>query len=250
MGYRDLHCHSVFCDGKSSPREMVESAIEKGLDTLGIVVHSFVDFDTGYCISPENEETFLNEMTSLKEEYKDKIKLLSGIEQDIISKPARSDYDYVIGSVHYLVINGLGYSLDVSREHFMWLANVKFGGDYLALCEAYYEETAKLAALPRLDITGHFDIVTKFNEGDVLFDTDSERYRRAWQAAADRLIPLGVPFELNTGAVSRGYRTAPYPKREIIDYIKSHGGKLVLSSDSHTAKGIASYFDDYAALVK
>lgn len=250
MGYRDLHTHSVFCDGKNTPREMVEAAIEKGLDTLGIVVHSYVDFDTGYCVKPEDEEKFLTEMKDLKEEYKGKIELLAGIEQDIISGEARADYDYVIGSVHYLTIGGLGYSLDVSREHFMWLANIKFGGDYLALCEAYYKETASLAELPRLDIIGHIDIITKFNEGDVLFDTDCERYRRAWQAAVDRLIPLGVPFELNTGAVSRGYRQSPYPKSEIIEYIKSRGGKLVLSSDSHTASGIAAYFDCYNAKTK
>lgn len=250
MGYRDLHTHSVFCDGKNTPREMAEAAVEAGLDTLGIVVHSYVDFDRDYCAAPEDEERFLSEMAELKKEYKDRLELLSGIEQDVISAEASDAYDYVIGSVHYLTIDGLGYSLDVSREHFMWLANIKFGGDYLALCEAYYKETARLAELPRLDIIGHFDIITKFNEGDVLFDTDSERYRRAWQAAVDRLIPLGVPFEVNTGAVSRGYRTAPYPKGEIIDYIKSRGGRLVLSSDSHTAKNIARYFDKYKHLTE
>ncbi len=250
MGYRDLHTHSVWCDGRNTPREMVEAAIEKGLDTLGIVVHSYVDFDTGYCVKPENEEKFLAEMAALKEEYKGKIELLSGIEQDIISGKVRDGYDYVIGSVHYLTIDGVGYSLDVSRAHFMWLANIKFGGDYLALCETYYEETARLAELSRLDIIGHIDIVTKFNEGDVLFNTDSERYRRAWQAAIDRLIPLGVPFELNTGAVSRGYRTSPYPKGEIIEYIKGQGGRLVLSSDSHSASGIAAYFNEYNSMTK
>ena len=29
----DLHTHTVFCDGKNTPEEMVLSAIEKGLDT-------------------------------------------------------------------------------------------------------------------------------------------------------------------------------------------------------------------------
>ena len=45
MIFSDLHAHTNFCDGKNSPEEMVKSAIEKGLKKIGLVVHSYTDFD-------------------------------------------------------------------------------------------------------------------------------------------------------------------------------------------------------------
>ena len=40
----DFHTHTHYCDGAHSPEEMVLSAIEKGLTTLGIVTHSPMPF--------------------------------------------------------------------------------------------------------------------------------------------------------------------------------------------------------------
>ena len=41
LGKCDLHMHTTYCDGKSSAEQMVLSAIEKGLDTVGVATHSF-----------------------------------------------------------------------------------------------------------------------------------------------------------------------------------------------------------------
>ena len=71
------------------------------------------------------------------------------------------------------------------------------------------------------------------------------RYVKAWQSAADTLLKTGKPFEINTGAMSRGYRTEPYPARDIREYIRRHGGKLILSSDSHMKDTIIFRFEDY-----
>ena len=59
------------------------------------------------------------------------------------------------------------------------------------------------------------------------------------------LLPSGVPFEINTGAMSRGWRTSPYPAKPIRDYIRAHGGRLILSSDSHKADTLLYAFDQY-----
>ena len=64
--------------------------------------------------------------------------------------------------------------------------------------------------------------------------------------AADALLKTGKPFEINTGAVSRGYRTSPYPDREICRYILDHGGKLIFSSDSHAKETIGYGFEALA----
>ena len=250
MGYCDLHTHTTFCDGKSTPREMVLSAIDKGITTLGLLAHSYVDFDRNYAIDPARVEDFRAEVANLKEEFKDKIEILFGIEADYYASEIYGGTDYIIGSVHYLKFEDGFRSVDMSREELLRVVNEKFDGDFYAMCEEYYRLVADVVAKLRADIVGHFDIVTKFNEDDVLFDTKNERYIKAWQAAADRLIADGATFEINTGAIARGKRTTPYPAQDIIDYLKKRGARLVLSSDSHRAQTLAYDFDKYSHLIK
>ena len=46
----NFHTHTVFCDGKNTPEEMVLSAIEKGFTALGFSGHGLTGFDPGYCL--------------------------------------------------------------------------------------------------------------------------------------------------------------------------------------------------------
>ena len=250
MGYIDLHTHTNFCDGKDSPEDMVLSAIEKGIDTLGILTHSYVEFDLSACIAEEKQQEFINEVNRLKEKYKDRINILCGLEVDYYTTSQIDGYDYKLGSLHYFYINGRYYSLDISIPGFIEMVEKEFDGDYLAVCEEYYRLLTDVPRKTGADIIAHIDLITKFNEGDKLFSTKDPRYVKAYKAAIDALIPYGKPFEINTGAISRGYRTTPYPSDEIYDYIKSKGGKFIVSSDSHSKENIAFLFDKYAYLAE
>ena len=53
MSLVDLHVHTNYCDGKDSPEEVVLSAIEKGLSTIGLLAHSYTPFDEPACIALE-----------------------------------------------------------------------------------------------------------------------------------------------------------------------------------------------------
>ena len=249
MGYCDLHTHTFFCDGKDSPEDMVLSAIDKGLDTIGILAHSYVEFDPECSIGIDKEEEFIGEVNCLKEKYKDKIKVLSGVEVDYCSTSVAKGYDYRLGSLHYFKIDGEFYSLDISEAGFKELVEKKFGGDYLAICEEYYRLLSDLPRKTKCDIIAHFDLITKFNEGNKLFDTSHPRYVKAYRDAVDKLVKYNIPFEINTGAISRGYRKTPYPSPEIIAYIKEKGGRLILCSDSHSKENIAYLFDKYENLI-
>ena len=240
--------HTSFCDGKDTCEDMVLSAIEKGLSEIGILVHSYVEFDKEFSVSREQERSFISEVRSLAEKYKDKIRVLCGIEMDYYVSAYEKDYDYVIGSVHYFKIGEEYYSLDISEPDFIQMTKEKFDGDYYAVCEKYYELVSDVVNKTGADIIAHFDLITKFNEGNKLFDTAHPRYVNAYKKAIDALIPCGKPFEINTGAISRGYRSEPYPSKQIIEYIKNKGGKLILSSDSHSARNIAYLFDEYLEL--
>ncbi len=239
----DYHVHTLFCDGKSSPSEVAEAAFKAGASELGFSVHSYTEFDTSYCIKKERLREYIEEISRLKEAYKDKMKILCGTELDRYSDMNTEGLDFVIGSVHYIKADGSYIPIDESAEILKKAVNSHFGGDFMLLCEAYYKEVAQLAAMPRLDIIGHIDLITKFNEGEVLFDESDKRYRKAVKAAVDALLPRKAPFEVNTGAVSRGYKSNPYPARFIIEYIAERGGSVILSSDSHSCGGLFYGFD-------
>ena len=247
MIYSDLHMHTVFCDGKNTPEEMVLSAIDKGLKTVGVCAHASMPFRADWCIRKDNIKAFIEEIERLKEKYKDKITVLLGLEDDIFSEHDRTPFDYVIGSVHYFKVGEKYYPIDLSVKELRFAVEDGFDGDACLAAEQYFENVVKVC--DGADVIGHFDLITKFMDLDPLFDQNAPRYKKAWMDAVDKLIPLNIPFEINTGAISRGYRTTPYPSPEIIDYIKSKGGRFIISSDSHSAQNIAYEFDKWKNLL-
>lgn len=243
---KDLHTHTTYCDGKNTPEEMVKEAIHKGMETIGFSVHAYTDFDLSYCIKKEKVDEYKREINRLKEAYKDKIEVLCGAELDLFHTMDISGLDYKIGSVHYVRTKDGLEPIDMAEESFLKIAE-KMGGFY-ELAENYYEHVARLGEV-NPDIIGHFDLVTKYNEADRLFDTKNPRYVSAWKKAADALIPLNVPFEINTGAISRGVRKTPYPAPEIIDYLKEKGAKLILNGDTHAKENLCYQFDKWKKLL-
>lgn len=244
MIMRDLHIHTNFCDGACEPEEYVESAIEKGLSCIGFSVHSYVPFDLDCCIQKERIPEYKSVIGELQKKYADKIRILCGVEQDYYSPETTDGYDYVIGSCHYYRTPGGEYlPLDLSTEILETICQDYFSGDYLALCEDYYRIEADIPRKMKTDIIGHFDLITKFNEKHPAIDTSNKRYIESYTQAIKTLIPYGIPFEINTGAMTRKYRSVPYPSEEILKTIVSLGGKLILSSDAHRPEHIAYGFD-------
>ena len=93
-------------------------------------------------------------------------------------------------------------------------------------------------------------MVTKFNEGGKLFDESDKRYIRAAENALEKLVPTGAAFEINTGAISRGYRTEAYPNDYFLNLIREMGGSVTYSSDAHDARYILLGFDDVVKRAK
>ena len=245
----DLHMHTTWCDGKSTPEEMVLSAIDKGFECIGFSGHSFVSFDLECGMTPERAAAYRQDIKQLKEKYRNDISIFCGIEQDYYSEQSTSEYDYVIGSVHYINTPDVPLSVDDTPEIFCDGVRKYFKNDFYLAAEAYFEAVSEIVDRTNADIIGHFDLISKFNEKEHLFDENHQRYINAWKKAADKLIPTGKPFEINTGAISRGWRTVPYPSPDMIGYIREHGGHFILSSDSHTKETIGYGFNKAAELL-
>ena len=135
----------------------------------------------------------------------------------------------MIGSVHYILKDGVYLTVDWTREQQEEDVKIYYGGDFYAYAEDYYKIVADIYRKTKCDIVGHFDLITKFNQDDALFDTKDERYRNAALAAVRALLKTPDAFEINTGAIARGLRTEPYPAKFILDEIYREGGEVLLT---------------------
>ena len=242
MSLSSYHTHSKYSDGKNTLEEMVQSAIEKGCKEIGFSDHAPMIFDCGWSMRQEQVESYKKEVTALKEKYKDKIKIYLGIEQDYFSTPAEG-YDYIIGSVHFILKDGEYLPNDLSADAMKEFVDRCYGGDVYAYCEDYFKLVKDVYNKTKCQIIGHFDLVTKFNEVLPMVDINHPRYKKAVEDALDTLLKTDAIFEVNIGAISRGYRTSPYPDDRTLDIIGKSGKPFVITSDTHNAETVTFNFD-------
>ena len=229
----NYHTHTRYCDGIDTPEELILEAIKLGCPAIGFTGHSYTPFDLSYCMTLENTERYNREIPRLKEKYKGKINVLFGIEQDFFSPMPTDRYDYIIGAVHYIETDGAFLPIDDSRDRQIRDVEQYYGGDFYAYCEDYYRLVGQVYEKTKCKIVAHLDLVTKFNEDGDLFDVSHPRYIAAADAAIEKLLPSPVTFEINYGAVARGYRKTPYPDPRIVDTLTKRGARIIRTSDCH-----------------
>ena len=248
-----VHTHSVLCDGKGTLAEMAAAACGAGVRYFGASGHSHTEIphDAGNVL-PADPAEYRAQVLALRAEYAGRMEVLLGIEQDSQSPQPVPDWaDYWIGSVHNLYDPRTGkyHGLDWDRERLTACRDGMFGGDMLALAEGYYRDVAAMAER-RPAILGHIDLVTKLNRGNAFFDEDAPRYRAAALEALRHADPDRTLLEINTGAVSRGYRDTPYPALFLLEAWRSMGGQVILTADAHGPETIVSGYRQAAELAK
>lgn len=199
MILQNLHTHTRYGDGKNTPEEMVLGAIRAGCTALGFSEHSplppTLDPDGWTMVEPDVER-YRSEVLTLRDKYSGVLSLYLGLEQDMDSSVTEGPWDYRIGSVHGLHADGCYFSVDNNAAVFREAIRQHFGGDPLALAEAYYRKLSRVAEATGCEIVGHFDLLTKFNEDGSFFDESSPRYQKAALDALDALSGKGLIFEI------------------------------------------------------
>ena len=247
MRYSDLHIHTKFSDGAHTIEEMVQSAIERNMVSIGISDHSYTDFDLRYCIKQEALSDYHAEIRRLREKYAGQIEVYAGLEYDGYTKlENRQLYDYLIGDCHYVKTSDGYHSVDHAKDEQWAGIETYFGGDAIAYSRAYFETYVACTAANRPDILGHFDLSAKFG----FVDEGNPAYRKMATEALLASLEVTPVVELNTGAISRKVRTTPYPAAFLLPELRTHGGKVILSSDAHRAENIAFWFDEAVELLK
>ena len=250
INLQNLHTHSTYCDGKDTPEEMIERAIEKGFGSIGFSGHSYMPFAPTHSMSAKGTVEYKKEILRLKDKYRGKIDIYLGLELELYSSEDISGYDYVIGSCHYFKFDDGHVGFDRSVEEVQRVIDTRFGGDGMAFAKKYYETVAELPTRGKIDIIGHFDLITKTCEKNPVFDMESKEYLDLAFGAIEGLKGRIPFFEVNTGAISRGYRTSPYPTVPVLKELKRQGFGAVISSDCHDWRNLDCHFEESRQLLR
>lgn len=241
----DYHIHTSLCNHASGTmRQYVQAAIAAGLSEMGFSDHNpFEDnYVSAYRMRPRDFEVYLNTIHDLQNTYQ-QIKIKKGIELDFIPGAIsyihdfarKYQFDYIIGSVHYLELNGLRsvtYLNDIVAK------------DKPRIFNLYFENVAKAANSGIFDIIGHFDLPRRF-----WGDLPTESYSAAEQALK-AIKENDMCVEINTSGFRTKYVEEPFPGNHILEMVKDMDIPITLGSDSHSPDDVASFFPEAVTLLK
>ncbi len=248
----DTHLHSSFSGDSETPmKDMIERAIALGLKEMCFTEH--MDFDFVYKEDePEgmfevNTDAYLYDLLRYRSEYRDRIKILFGIELGMQTTCQRKnlmytkqyEFDFIIASSH--LCNGKD----------PYFADEYFGGrdekdgwreyfDYIYECIKGFEY---------FDVYGHLDYILRYGPtGNKNFDL--KEFSEPIDLILKTLIEKGKGIEANTSGYKYGCG-GPHPSFEILKRYRELGGEIItIGSDAHDTAHIADHFEDTAGLLK
>ncbi len=235
----DYHSHSSFSDDSDSPMEdMVNAAITKNITEFAITDHYDPDYPDDTMPFSLDLPPYHAEMERLADLYKDKIKLIKGIEIGIQHgstiekcKDAASayPYDFIIGSFH----SACGATLDQKEYH-------RNRDSKLATTD-YYEYMYKcLSEFDDYDVLGHMNVIDRYVEEI----QHKKHYMDYVEAILELLVEKGKGIEINTSSFRYGLGDRTTPPQDFIQLYVDLGGEIITTgSDAHFTKDVGFMLD-------
>jgi len=239
-GLTSYHVHSRWSDGRATIPEMIAAAENAGLDEIGLSDHfcltPFRGTNAGEWSMPENGrnlERYVEAVRAAAREARIPVRL--GVEADFFPETqaelrnilAGVDWDYVIGSVHYVD----RFPIDFSPTPWQALTQEEID----AVFKAYYERMRDLARSGLCDFLGHLDLPKKFGFTP----------RASMESAVDEVLKAaadaGVALEMNTAGWDKACGDA-YPAAEILHRAREYRIPVVLTADAHRPEEIARHY--------
>ena len=247
----NYHTHSNYCDGKASPREMVDFAVALGFSALGFSGHSPLSFENTFSIT--DYDGYCREVRALQEEYKDRIAIHLGLEIDYVPGMCedfaplikQGHLDYTIGSVHLIPMPGIVpqgaddlWFIDGPRwERYDEGLNRLFSGDIRAGVRAYFHQQNAMLERNRPTIVGHPDKIVMHNR-DRYFHEDEPWYRDLALETIHLIKELDLICEINTRGIYKGRHADYYPGKWIIQEMKDLRIPVIVSTDAHAPEDL------------
>jgi histidinol-phosphatase (PHP family) len=147
---------------------------------------------------------------------------IPGAEDRIAELLAGHDFDYVVGSVHYLGEKG---AVD-DRRYDVWDSF----SDADSLWSTYFEWQAELVRSGLFDIVSHPDLIKIWGDDRPAPERDP---RFHYEPFAQALAESDVAVEVSTAGLRKPVGEI-YPSRELAEMCREAGAEFALSSDAHT----------------
>ncbi len=241
----DYHTHTPLClHAEGHPREYVGRARRLGMAELGLSDHNpmpehFDEWRMPISDFPKYLE-MVDEARSENPGFPVRLGLecdfLEGREEWIEQTAAMADWDYLIGSVHYISPE---WAIDDPKHLSRW----KNAADVEQIWAAYWRAYEKCIRSGLFDFFAHPDLAKKFGfrpSGDL---------RRYYEPVIQALADTKGVMEVSTAGLRKEVREI-YPSREMLDMAFAAGVPIVINSDAHKPSEVGQDFGQALRLVR
>jgi histidinol-phosphatase (PHP family) len=223
-----------------------ETAGERGIEELGVAEHIYRftaaleiwqhPFWRRYAIDDLDDYCgFVREETDLRLGVE--MDFVPGSEDRIATVLDGRDWDYVVGSVHFL----RDHSLD-TEDYSIWGA----GESADRIWRRYFETIAASALSGLYDIIGHPDLVKVWGSAAPVPERDPRYF---YEPAVEAFAEAGVAIEISTA----GWRKPvgeQYPAVAFLEMLLDAGCPLALSSDAHVPDQLGFEYERAVELLR
>jgi histidinol-phosphatase (PHP family) len=242
----DYHTHTNLCKHADGVAEdYVRKALDLGFDEVGCSDHSPLPngFDGEHRMTlDEFTQLYRPMVDDVRVKFNEKIKVRFGIEADYLPGTEEfmkkfleeNDFDFIIGSIHFLGDWGFDNFKNVRRYQ---------EKDVYEVYVEYFKTLKEAAGSGMFDIVGHIDVVKVFG-----YRPDRD-YDDILRDAMKAIKENGLVVEINTAGLRKPVGEV-YPSVKILEIIMEMDIPLTLGSDSHTPGDVGRDFDLAVELVK
>jgi len=214
---------------------MCQKAIKLGIVEIGFSDHmEFEPEDPGFGFL--NYEGYTSEIESAQKFFKDQLVIRKGVEvdyqfcfEDDIRKWLKDkQFDFVVGSVHYLEHGHITQELIKQKG----LENTY---------NAYFDEVIHSVKSNLFNVVGHLDVTRACLDSRIL-ESQNIGYEEGMYKTLEEIRKRRIHLEINSkSSLQRDKCTNTLPNKEIVKEFVQGGGKLIsLGSDAHSVKWVGN----------
>lgn len=233
----DSHMHTPLCGhATGTPREYAQAALNAGLSGVCFTDHIPMPawYDAPWRMRRDQLGEYVEAVLEARAEFGGRLEVRLGLEADFHPGTERYvagvldtyDWDYVIGSVHY--IGAWGFD---NPEYVAEYGERDLG----ALYRHYYALVEGAARSGLFDAIGHLDLPKKFGHRD----PDGYAALHALDVVAER----GLSLDFNTAGWRKPVAEA-YPAPDLTRAAAERGIPFVLGSDAHRPEEVGFHFTE------
>ena len=240
----DYHMHTPLCGHAAGhPREYAAEAIRKGLQEIGFSEHNpmpskFDEWRMDLIDFPE----YIRLVEEARAEFP-QLPIRLGLECDFIpgkegwirELATKADFDYFIGSVHYITPD---WDVDNPLKLARWKDQ-----PVEEVWTKYFKAMTQAAQSGLFDFMAHPDLVKKFGhrpKGDL---------RPYYKDTLDAIEAAGIAMEVSTAGLRKEVMEI-YPSKVFLEEAFTRNIPILISSDAHAPQEVGYEFGRAVSLVK